>query len=61
MKFIFTFVVPLTVMTTFPAQALLDRLEWQTLAFSVLGSLLFVAAARAVWLRSIRFYTSAGG
>jgi ABC-type uncharacterized transport system permease subunit len=38
-------------MTTFPAQALLDRLEWQTLALSVLGSLLFVAAARAVWLR----------
>ncbi|MFO0598588.1 MAG: ABC-2 family transporter protein [Myxococcaceae bacterium] len=61
LKFVFTFVIPLTVMTTFPAEALLDRLDYRTLAFSVGGSLLFVVAARLVWLRSIRFYTSAGG
>lgn len=61
LKYIFTFVIPLAVMTTFPAQALLDRVEWDTLGFSVLGSLGFVALARIVWLRSIRFYTSAGG
>ena len=61
LKYLFTFVIPLAVMTTFPAQALLERLDYQTLAFSVLGSLVFVVLARAVWLRSIRFYTSAGG
>ncbi len=60
-KFFFTFVIPLTVMTTFPAEALLGRLELSTLAFSVLGSLAFAAVARAVWLQSIRHYTSAGG
>jgi len=60
-KFFFTFVIPLTVMTTYPAEALLGRLELQTLLFSVLGSLAFAGLARAVWLRSIGHYTSAGG
>lgn len=60
-KFVFTFVIPLAVMTTFPAEALLGRLEWQTLVASLVGSLLFASVARAVWLWCIRFYTSAGG
>lgn len=60
-KFLFTFVIPLAVMTTYPAEALLGRLEPSTLAASVAGALLFAAAARAVWLRSIGHYTSAGG
>lgn len=61
MKFVFTFVIPLAVMTTFPAEALLGRLDWATLGASILGSLAFVGVARAVWLRSIKHYTSAGG
>lgn len=60
-KFLFTFVIPLAVMTTYPAEALLGRLELSTLAASVVGALFFAAAARAVWLRSIGHYTSAGG
>ena len=58
---VFTFVVPLTVMTTYPAEALLGRLELSTLAASIAGSAVFALAARGVWLRSVGHYTSAGG
>jgi ABC-2 type transport system permease protein len=58
---VFTFVIPLAVMTTFPAQALLGRLAFSTLVFSVVGAMAFAAAARFVWLRAIGHYTSAGG
>lgn len=61
LHFVFTFVIPLAVMTTFPAEALLGRLELSTLAYSVLGAAAFAAAARFVWLKSIGHYTSAGG
>lgn len=60
-KLVFTFIVPIAVMTTFPAEALLGRLEWQRLAFSILGAAVFATVARLVWLRSISRYTSAGG
>lgn len=61
LRILFTFVVPLVVMTTFPAQALLGRLEASSLAGAVLGAFAFAAAARVVWLRSLRRYSSAGG
>lgn len=61
LRLVFTFVVPLIVMTTFPAQALLGRLEPSALWGSVAGAVAFAAAARMVWLYSIRRYTSAGG
>lgn len=60
-KFVFTFIIPIAVMTTFPAEALLGRLEWETLAYSMSGALAFAMVARLVWLRSISRYTSAGG
>ncbi len=56
---VFTFLIPLALMTTYPAQALLGVLETSTLLFSVLGALLFATLARVVWLRSIGRYTSA--
>ncbi len=60
-KLIFTFVVPIAVMTTFPAEALLGRLEWERVAYSIVGAAAFATVARLVWLRSISRYTSAGG
>jgi ABC-2 type transport system permease protein len=58
---IFTFVVPLGVMTTFPALALLGRLElWQG-AVALLAAAGWCAVARCVWLYSVRHYTGAGG
>jgi ABC-2 type transport system permease protein len=59
--FVFTFVIPLTVMTTYPALALLDRLALWRAGAALGGALLFAIAARVVWLRSLRRYTGAGG
>jgi ABC-2 type transport system permease protein len=60
-KFFFTFVIPLAVMTTYPAEALLGRLAPITLLYSLLGAFAFAAISRGIWLRSIGHYTSAGG
>jgi ABC-2 type transport system permease protein len=59
-RFVFTFVIPLTVMTTFPAEALLGRLPLSTGSLSMLGAAVFLLAARTVWMRSLWHYTSAG-
>lgn len=59
LAFFFTFVIPLTVMTTFPSLAMLGRLPLTSLVAAVLGSLAFAAASRWMWLRSIGRYTSA--
>ena len=56
---IFTFVLPLALMTTYPALALLGKLTPLTATGALLGSVAFAAVARAIWLASIRRYTSA--
>jgi ABC-2 type transport system permease protein len=56
---IFTFVLPLALMTTYPALALLGKLTPQTAVAALAGSLLFAGVARAIWIVSIRRYTSA--
>lgn len=61
LKFVFTFIIPLALMTTYPAEALLGRLESMTLLYALAASLGFAAAARTVWLLSLRRYASAGG
>ena len=61
MRLVFTFVIPLAVMTTFPAQALLGTLPASTLAATLAGALVALGLSRAVWKRSIARYTSAGG
>jgi len=58
-RVIFTAVIPLALMTTWPALALLGRLDLATAALAVLGAAGFSAVARLVWLRSIARYTSA--
>jgi ABC-2 type transport system permease protein len=57
----FTFVVPLALMTTYPAQALLGTLPARTLAGALAGAFVAFVLSRAVWLGSIARYTSAGG
>jgi ABC-2 type transport system permease protein len=54
-------VIPLAVMTTFPAEALLGRLELPTLFGAMLGALCFAGLARWAWIKSIGHYSSAGG
>jgi len=60
-RLVFTFVLPLALMTTYPARALLGTLPATTLAGAVGGAILAFAVARAVWNASIARYTSAGG
>lgn len=61
LSFVFTFVIPLAVMTTYPAMAILGRLGPAQAAGALVGAAAFALVARQVWLRSIRRYTSAGG
>jgi len=58
-RVLFTFVVPLALMTTYPALALLGRLHLGTALAAVLAAAAFGAFARMVWVRSIGHYTSA--
>jgi ABC-2 type transport system permease protein len=61
LAWIFTLVIPLAVMTTYPALAVLGRLDLAHGAFGCGLAAAFVLVARLVWTRSIRLYTSAGG
>ena len=57
--FVFTFILPLALMTTYPAEALLGRLRLSTFLGSLVAAVCFVTFARLVWKSSIRRYTSA--
>ncbi len=59
LAFVFTFVFPLALMTTYPALALLGKLQARTAVVALLGGLAFAAVSRAVWLRALGMYTSA--
>lgn len=58
-RVLFTFVVPLAVMTTYPAMALLGRLDRTTALFAAGVALFFLVLSRVAWRRSIGAYTSA--
>jgi ABC-2 type transport system permease protein len=58
-RFVFTFVIPIAVMTTFPAMAMLGRLDARTALATVGGALLMLAISRMIWRSAIRNYTSA--
>ncbi|HEY4185256.1 MAG TPA: ABC-2 family transporter protein [Polyangia bacterium] len=57
--FAFTFLFPLALMTSYPAMALLGRLQPSTAGMALVGGLAFAAAARFVWKRALGLYTSA--
>jgi ABC-2 type transport system permease protein len=59
LRILFTFVIPLALMTTYPALALLGRLDALHGAQALGVALLFAVVSRAAWLRSIGHYTSA--
>jgi ABC-2 type transport system permease protein len=58
-RIIFTFVIPVAVMTTFPAMALLGRLDARSALATLVGSLALLVLSRLVWRTAIRSYTSA--
>jgi ABC-2 type transport system permease protein len=60
-RIVFTFVIPLALMTTYPARALLGTLPIGTLALAVAGAAGSLVVSRVVWTVAIARYTSAGG
>ena len=58
-RIIFTFVIPLALMTTYPARALLGTLAPRDVAFASGVAGAFAIVARQVWNRAIGSYTSA--
>jgi len=58
---IFTFIIPIGIMSSFPAEALLGLLSWDRLAVSfVISSILFIVAM-ATWNYALKHYQSWGG
>jgi ABC-2 type transport system permease protein len=58
-RFLFTFVLPLGLMTTFPAEALLGRLSIAHAAAGIGGALGLLVASRLLWVWSVGRYSSA--
>lgn len=58
-RIIFTFVIPVAIMTTYPAKALLGQLDARASIATVAGALVLVVASRLIWRAAIRSYTSA--
>jgi len=56
---LFTFVIPLGVMTTFPANALLGRATWVETGGAAAAAVIALGVSRAVWRRALARYTSA--
>ena len=59
LRIVFTFVFPVALLTTYPAMALLGKLDAKTAFGALAGGLAFAAVARRVWGRALSFYTSA--
>jgi ABC-2 type transport system permease protein len=58
-RFVFTFMIPVALMTTFPAMALLGKLDGRTALATIAGSLVMLVTSRLIWRAAIRSYTSA--
>jgi ABC-2 type transport system permease protein len=58
-RILFTFVIPVAIMTTYPAMALLGRLDTPTALVTLGAALVMLALARLLWRAAIRNYTSA--
>ncbi len=59
LRFIFTLVLPVAFLTTFPAEAILGELKLYTLFFGLLLSILFFLFSRFFWIFALKHYTSA--
>jgi ABC-2 type transport system permease protein len=58
-RIVFTFVIPIGMMTTYPAEALLGTLTAPLFAGTLVGAVVFSSVARIVWIRALKHYTSA--
>jgi ABC-2 type transport system permease protein len=58
-KLLFVAVVPVALVTTFPAEALRGTWGWPLVAIAVSVALAFLIGSRLAWVRALRSYTSA--
>jgi ABC-2 type transport system permease protein len=58
-RLVFTFIIPVAIMTTFPAMALLGTLGARAALATFGGALVMLVLARLMWRAAIRGYTSA--
>lgn len=58
-RIIFTVVVPVALMTTYPAKAMLGELDAESAFATLGGAFVLLAIGRIVWRTAIRSYTSA--
>ncbi len=58
-RIIFTFVIPLALMTTYPAMAVLGTLDGRTALACIAGALVLLVLSQLAWRTAIRSYTSA--
>jgi ABC-2 type transport system permease protein len=58
-RVLLTFVIPVGLMTTFPAMALLGTLSGQNVLVALALALAFLAGSRFIWTRAVRHYASA--
>jgi ABC-2 type transport system permease protein len=58
-RLVFTLVIPVALMTTYPAMAMLGRLDGGTLLATIGGAILALGTSRLIWRTAIRSYTSA--
>lgn len=59
LRVILTAVIPIAFMTTFPAQALLGRLEWWLAVVAIVLAAASFVAASLFWRFALRYYTGA--
>ena len=55
----FTFVIPVAFLTTVPAEAMLNRVEWEWILSSGLLSVMLLQCSKLFWRFALHFYTSA--
>jgi ABC-2 type transport system permease protein len=58
-RIVFTFVIPVAIMTTFPAMALLGKLDGRAALATIAGAFAMLVVSRLIWRAAIRSYTSA--
>ncbi len=61
LSFVFTFVIPLALMTTYPTLALLGRIQLLHVVTALGVAAGYLLLSRVIWMRALRAYTSAGG
>ena len=59
LRIILTFVLPVAIAVTVPAEALLSRLTIERIAVVVLVALFSLTVSRVIWLRGVRHYSGA--